>query len=89
MEEKLEGAIYEEVIMMADKIMKIKAFLLMIITRRRYLKMLEASKVIKKCLTKYILVKKTKADAKKQRDAGYILLLESKILRKTPREVLN
>ena len=47
MEEKLEGAIYEEVIMMADKVMKVKAFLLMIIARRRYLKMLKASKMIK------------------------------------------
>jgi hypothetical protein len=43
LEEKLEGAIYEEVIMMADKVIKVKAFLLMIIARRRYRKILKAS----------------------------------------------
>ncbi len=54
LEEKLEGAIYEEVIMMADKVMKVKAFLLMIIARCRYLKMLKASKIIKRSLKKYV-----------------------------------
>ena len=54
LEEKLEGAIYEEVIMMADKVMKVKAFLLMIIARRRYSKMLKASKIIKRTLRKYV-----------------------------------
>jgi len=54
LEEKLEGAIYEEVIMMADKVMKVKAFLLMIIARRRYLKMRKASLIIKRSLRKYV-----------------------------------
>ena len=54
LEEKLEGAIYEEVIMMADKVMKVKAFLLMIIARRRYRQILKASKIIKRTLRKYV-----------------------------------
>jgi hypothetical protein len=54
LEEKLEGAIYEEVIMMADKVMKVKAFMLMIIARRRYLKILKASKIIKISLRNYV-----------------------------------
>ena len=89
LEEKLEGAIYEEVIMMADKVIKVKAFLLMIIARRRYLKIRKASLIIKRSLRKYVQVKKWQVEAKKQRDATYIQLLESQILRKTPSEALN
>ena len=67
-EAMIEGELYLEVYMMAEKVMKVKAFLQMIIARRRYLRVKSAALKIKSAMMKYLRVKKAKEEAKKQKD---------------------
>jgi hypothetical protein len=89
LEGMLEGEVYMEIYVMAERVIKVKAFLMAVILCRRYRKLKKSTVKIQRAYKKHYKSKREKQEAIIKRDSTYITLLDSQILRIKPRDLLN